>query len=106
MNIETAKFILNQCVREELRDHAVGDVEVYWFFQGKEIAGGYFGGTNHEIWMTPKTTFEGSNARELLKCGTLGVVERNDETGPDDFTLGYTMRGLTLQGVREELTGG
>lgn len=103
MDLASAKLVLNDCERQELRDHAFGDVEVYWFMQGHEIAGGYFGRGRYEVWLTPKSTFNGNDALELRKCGKEGIVARNDETGPDEFELGKVMPGLDREGVRQEL---
>lgn len=103
MNINTARIILDDCIREELRDHAFGDVEVYWFKDGKEIATGYFGSQNSEVALSAKSHFRGNEARVLRECGTLGAVSRNDETGPEEFVLGETMPGLTLEDVRDEV---
>jgi hypothetical protein len=47
--------------------------------------------------------FRGKDAAEVRNCGKL-QVERNDETGPDEYIEGQTMPGLTLEGVRQELT--
>src|SRR5688572_24892481 len=103
MELETAKTLLNECVREELRDHAFGDVEVFWSKNGQEIGSGYF---NHdgEVSLGASVHFTGKDAWELRDCGVLGTVERNDSTGPDEFAVGKTMPGLTLEGVRNELT--
>lgn len=105
MDLATSKIILNDCVREELQDHAFGDVEVFWFKDGYQVAGGYFGGGHSEVWLTPETKFGGAQARELRECGATGHIERNDETGPDDFVEGRIMPGLTREGVLNELTG-
>lgn len=106
MDLEAAKELLNKCVRQELRDHSFGDVEVFWMLDGKEIASGYFGGGDAGLSFEEieGAHFQGTDALELRDCGNIGHVERNDETGPDTFSLGYTMPGLTLEGVRKELT--
>lgn len=104
MHINSARFILNLCDRSELRDHAFGDVEVFWAKNGKEIASGYFGGGHAEVYMTPTTKFTEDDARSLRDCGVLQHVERNDETGPDEFTLGAIMPGLTKGAVLDEIT--
>lgn len=104
MKIETAKFILNQCERHEARDHAFGDMEVYWTYKGASIADGYFGGGHASVSVTPQSQWSGAEAHELLKCGKTVSFSRNDETGPDNFQLGATMPGLTLDSVRKELT--
>ena len=50
-------------------------------------------------------TFDGKEGRELLACGSTVLSTRNDSTGPDSYQEGQTMPGLTMEGVREELTG-
>lgn len=98
MKLETAKMLLNSARRDELRDHAFGDMEVYWIFGGEEIATGYFSGTTQSVTVQAHNgehfTFEGDAAIELHSCGTLGRIDRNDETEP----------GLTTEGVLRELT--
>lgn len=111
MNVPEAKELLSACIREELRDHAFGNAEVSWQKGDKQIAGGYFGAGNATIWISseddPSVTlgsFEGDKARELRQCGTEGRIERDDETGPDIYVEGAIMPGLTLEGVRKEIT--
>lgn len=108
MDLEEAKTLLSGAIRHELRDHAFGDTEVYWVLKGKEIATGYFGGGTADVSIisNSNTSFEGEDARALRNLGEMGDVARNDETGPDTYVEGQTMPGLTLEGVREELTGG
>jgi hypothetical protein len=123
LSIEQAKNLLNAAERSELRDHAFGDVEVYWSakFQGQiiEIASGYFGSGVHDgvTLYDPRTmlagdiqheavaSFTGKESRELRNCGTVGAVERNDSTGPDEFVTGQVMPGLSKGDVFHELTG-
>lgn len=108
-----AQEILSKATRSELRDHAFGDREVFWVLDGKEIAGGYFGGRTSDIWIGkgvegwegPTGDFKGEEARRLAEMGTLAHVERNDEIGPNEYAEGQTMPGLTKEGVFEELTG-
>jgi len=120
MNFEEAKTLLNSATRWELRDHAFGDSEFGWNdAQGKEIAGGYSGGGRCSVWIynpdgntfrgesgkeVKSYSFNDSQARELKECGILGLVDRNDETGPDSYAEGYTMPGLTKEAVFKELT--
>jgi len=128
MDLQTAKLTLTACVRGELRDHAFGDVEITWGPVDERgeftaiVAEGYFGsGSGQGITVydppTPlvdgyaeeppgqKTySFDGKEAQELRKCGALRV-ERNDSTGPDRYSEGSCMPGLTLEGVRKELCG-
>lgn len=117
MELKEAKDILNTCERQELRDHAFGDVEVFWIRecqemqQDEEVATGYFGGGSASVSVALPGTqdqfahFEGSEARELKACGAVGHISRNDETGPDVFVEGFIMPGLTKEAVRKELTG-
>lgn len=103
MNFDSAKLILEDCVRHELRDHAFGDVEITWYKGPREIATGYFGGGHASVTLSPETTFEGEMALMLLDCGTVGHIERNDETGPEEFKLGQTKPELTKEFVRREI---
>ncbi len=104
MELNEARDLLNDCTRDEFRDHAFGDVEITWFRGGFKVAEGYFGGTEASIGMVGNGVFSGSDAFFLKNCGKEGNVERNDTTGPDDFVIGRTMPGLTKEGVKEELT--
>lgn len=116
MDIDEAKEFLNGCVRHELRDHAFGDTEVSWLKDGLIVASGYFSGTTADVWVAPSlppgvpigdsTTFHGHESHELRKCGTEGAIERNDETGPDDYVEGDIQPGLSRGDVFHELTGG
>ena len=105
------KALLDTCVRHELVDHAFGDAEVEWFDkQEAKVASGYYGGDRADVLggdgeYEGKFCYEGREARQFRKCGTLGVRERNDQTGPDQYQEGACLPGLTLHGVRSELTG-
>lgn len=103
MTLEEAKALLSQCNRNELRDHAFGDVEVLWF-KGVLIATGYFNRDSSTVHIIEQDqTFSGDEASELICLGTLTKLSRNDTTGPDEFVKGQTMHGLTKEGVGEEL---
>lgn len=105
MELEEAKRVLNGCTRQELRDHAFGDKEVYWLKGTQEVACGYFGGGHAEVSIfkpaKDSTDFTGEDALTLRECGTVGEVERNDQTGPEQYAEGAKMAGLTLDSVRE-----
>lgn len=104
MTFEEAKAMLNACTRHELRDHAFGDCEYSWTnAAGEDVASGYIGSAGSEVGIGD-TCFVDREADELSKCGILGEVERNDSTGPDEFRPGECMRGLTQEGVLDELT--
>lgn len=105
--LEQAKELLEQCTRNELQDHAFGDSEVFWDKDGIEVADGYFGGGRDPVVgiHNPDATFTGKDALALRNCGERGQVERNDSTGPDRYQEGSCLPGLTLEGVRRELTG-
>ena len=108
ITFEEAKAILNSCTREELRDHAFGDREVYWMRGEEEIGFSYVCAGPDIVGVKldgHEGTFEGREARELLGCGSSVRIERNDSTGPDRYQDGACMPGLTLEGVRKELTG-
>lgn len=107
LDLDEAKVVLDSCERAELRDHAFGDVEVSWTKDDKEIADGYFGGGVYDVCVkldSKTVTFSNEQALKLRNCGTLAEVGRNDETGPDTYVEGVIMPGLTLEGVRKELT--
>lgn len=102
MTLQEAVASLEGSVRIELRDHAFGDTEVMWMKDGFEAGHGYYSGTVTECTIGD-TLFYDKEAVELRNCGKL-QVERNDETGPDEYIEGQVMPGLTLEGVRQELT--
>lgn len=109
-SFEEAKAFLDTCKRWELKDHAFGDMEVGWHLNEVEVASGYFGGRLNGISIFNPTTHDevwncdGPAANNLRYAGTLSSSERNDSTGPDQYQEGRTMPGLTLEGVRNELT--
>lgn len=114
MDLDMAKQLLGSCVKYENRDHAFGDMEVEWYDGENHVGSGYFGGgqasvtvndltTNNELEVS--TTFKDVQARVLLGCFASAHVERNDETGPEEFVQDKVMPALTLDGVRKELTG-
>lgn len=106
MDLQEAKELLNGCVRSELQDHAFGDAEVFWSKDGEAVAGGYFGGGHADVYAKNGSwNFNNDDARVLRRCGISGHVERNDETGPDTYSEGTIMPGLTKEAVRKELTG-
>ncbi len=80
MTFEEAKALLSLCERNELRDHAFGDAEVYWDQGDKNIAEGYFGREIEEV-RVAGTNFTGKEARELRRVGKTGKIERNDAGG-------------------------
>lgn len=117
MSFNTVKLILSDCERHELRDHSFGDVEVNWYKGDVTIAYGYFSRSSAEVRVyrsdNPNAEFPsyrklaeftGDQAHELRLCGEIHV-SRNDETGPDEFTLGEIQPGLSKGDVYHELTG-
>jgi hypothetical protein len=80
MTFDLAKAILAESIRDELRDHAFGDKELYWRNKyGHLIATGYYGRDSTDCAMAGfDVHFDGVEARELVGLGTLGDVERND----------------------------
>lgn len=106
MELDEVIYLLMSSSREELRDHAFGDAEVYWSRNGKAIAVGYFGSTSgvSVTFEGQTTSFLDKDADRLRYLGTLAKVERNDETGPDQYQEGNCMPGLTLAGVFKEIT--
>lgn len=103
MNFEEAEKVLEETVRSELRDHAFGDREVTWMNEGGIVATGYFGSGMSEV-SIGEHNFVGSDAYLLSKKGVEGKIERNDETGPDEYNDGDIMVGLRPQDVLEEIT--
>jgi hypothetical protein len=108
MILDEAKELLNRCERYELRDHAFGDTEIDWIIRGAKdpVAWGYFGaaGASVTICVGEKAyDFVREDAQALRKCGN-EHISRNDETGPETYTEGVIMPGLTPNGVLRELT--
>lgn len=89
MTLEYASNLLGLCKRMELRDHAFSDREVCWFRGDTEVASGYFGGGTAEVWINSEFngggTFKGEDAKKLADRGQEVLIERNDETGPDEY---------------------
>ena len=87
MNLHMAKRALEGTVRSELRDHYFGDRELYWHNPVTKalIASGYSGSSHASISFYDCSQFKDDEARELFSCGTLGQVDRNDETGPNEY---------------------
>lgn len=104
MNVAQAANILSECMRDELRDHAFGDREVFWIKGQVTVATGYFGGHYSVSFCDGSVSFSGADALFLAEYGTEGDIERNDEMGPDRYVDGEIMPGLTLEGVFRELT--
>lgn len=99
-----AAAVLGVARRCELRDNAFGDAEVTWVLQDDTVlATGYFSGEAEEV-NIDGYLFLGEAARALRECGTL-ETERNDSAGPDEYTEGKIMPGLTREGVWKEITG-
>ncbi len=106
MTFEEAKALLSQSVRDELRDHAFGDREIYWTtVGGEDVASGYCGEGITSV-TVGETYFIGEQAVELAKLGRTGSIERNDSTGPDEYQDGRVMRGLTSDDIAFELVHG
>ena len=90
---EFAKELLALCDRFESRDHYFGDREVYWTYEGVDVAEGYFGGGAADVWVLDVTaptdqdrySFSGEQARQLSRLGKTVSIGRNDETGPDQY---------------------
>jgi len=129
MTFETAKKLLSVCVREELRDHAFGDCEIYWIDYNIPSDDWHYNGRSgtergfcylsdrypvavdvvhpddghRELVDRRRAVFRGEDARALLACGK-PHIERNDSTGPDDFVVGHIDPGLTLEAVLNEIS--
>lgn len=76
MTLDDAKRILSTCSREELRDDAFGDREVYWMQGELEVACGYFGADTREV-QIDGLTYCGDEADQLANYGIRGLVEQN-----------------------------
>lgn len=107
LTYDDAVKLLSTSTRDELRDHAFGDREVYWTNSfDQQVATGYVGSGACEIdFLGFDVRFEEDQYRDLINLGQVGKVERNDETGPEEFAEGECLPGLTLEGVRKELEG-
>ena len=125
MSLEVAKKFLAQNFKAECRDHAFGDAEVTWCrvpfpeddesapdIDGEIVANGYYSGRDATVLIEAtvfdgvdyvQSGFDGKDADALLECCKSAVIDRNDETGPDEFVRGQVMPGLTLEGVRKEI---
>jgi hypothetical protein len=115
LTFEDAKKLLSTLTRQELRDHAFGDREIYWVQPGApagtpDVAFGYAGSgdpivsISYEIEKKEHTiSFHKEAALELMTLGAKVEIERNDETGPEEYQDGKVMSSFTLEGVLEEL---
>ena len=101
MTLVEATELLTECHRSELRYHAFGDREVTWTLGTKKVASGYFSGRMSVVNVLDTNFFTGPEALHLVTIGKTVSVERNDETGPNNYRDGEVMSGLTL----EELEG-
>lgn len=78
MTREEAQALLNDCVRDELRDRTFSDAEVYWIKDGVEIAVGYFGPSAQTVCFNlVDGSFKDNEAIELRECGTRGRIDYN-----------------------------
>lgn len=91
MTFDEAVELLNSCTRNELRDHYFGDKEVHWVDGNNQVvAEGYHSGGGGGVsvcFSNSGYTFTESECRILMRCGKLGLVERNDSMGDDDFDI-------------------
>lgn len=80
MDFALAAKILSESIRDELRDRAFGDKEIYWHNNyGHMVATGYVGPSGAECGMAGfDVSFSEEEARHLARLGTLDNVERND----------------------------
>ncbi len=109
MDISVANIVLNLCDRFELHNHAFGDTEITWQYEGLQIGGGFFNDRQQYVWVRMKNfigNFLSEDADRLRRCGTLVKVSRNESVGPATYMEGLVMRGLSNDDVKEELTGG
>ena len=87
MDYDKACELLAKCTRHELRDHAFNDRELTWVDGfGHLVALGGAGSSGYSVQMVGfEEEFTESQARTMIDLGTLGEIERNDETGPDEY---------------------
>lgn len=87
MDYDKACVLLTKCTRHELRDHCFNDRELTWVDGfGHLVALGGAGSTGYSVQMVGfEEEFTESQARTMIDLGTLGEIERNDETGPDEY---------------------
>jgi hypothetical protein len=87
MNLEIATQMLRDSIRDELRDYAFGDKEIYWRDQyGHPVATGYDGSSSCSVTMEGfDITFSEEESRDLIRLGKLGEVERNDSMDDEDY---------------------
>lgn len=85
MTYDRAVEVLTAASRDELRDHAFGDKELYWNnTYGHLVATGYSGRDAVEIGMAGfNVVFTDEQTRHLVTLGKLGKIERNDSMGDD-----------------------
>lgn len=101
MTIDEIKAALEGSTRIELRDHAFGDTEVMWMKGGEQVGYGYYSGETAECTIGDTVLF-GDEAKAVRSFGTL-QIERNDETGPDEYVEGVVGSRLTMEAVRNEI---
>jgi hypothetical protein len=76
-NLTQAVLLLQNTVRDELKDHAFGDREVFWMKSGIEVASGYFSGDTREVFIQIdgiQVTFTGDEAVTLSVLGQPSVT--------------------------------
>jgi hypothetical protein len=109
IDVAQAEEILRESLRFECRDHAFGDAEITWQnAQEVEVAGGYFSSSGGSIWLldgegNTLADYDGEDAQRLRQLGQLQGVSRNDSTGPEEYSEGTIMPGLTFEAVLNEL---
>jgi len=112
LNILEVKVLLDQCKRNELRDHAFGDREIYWLHPTLGYIAFGYSGPNVEFTMNNEKgeaiefnpPLSETDIRSLFTHGNPDKIIRNDSTGPDTYQEGKVMPGLTLEGVLREIT--
>lgn len=110
ISLNEVRDILASCTRSELRDHAFGDREIFWRTSDGEIVAEAYDGSvcsfHYEYEGKKFTSDNEGTLKELFSLGITGVVERNDSTGPDEFTQGVVMPGLSEDDILKELIYG
>lgn len=90
MPLECAKEFLAACTRNELRDDAFGDSEIFWKREDRQVACGYISRDSKSVGVEETkqfaaTNFEGAEAITLEDLGQPGKFWKNDAGDPREW---------------------